>query len=117
MYLRYAFIVMVLQIMDRDNQIVDMKSKIQGLEHTVELKNSHIKENEDLLSTLNSDLRHSQSELSSSRIKCAELGSHIEELKEKLTETTQNVSNFSRFFSSNWFLFGNSFYWFLGQRG
>ena len=69
-----------------------MKSKVQGLEHTVELKNSHIKENEDLLATLNGDLRHSQSDLSSSRIKCAELSSHIEELKEKLTETTHSVS-------------------------
>ena len=83
------------QLGDRDNQIVDMRSKVQGLEHTVELKNSHIKENEDLLSVLNGDLRHSQNELSASRIKVAELGSHIEELKDKLTEVTQSVSLFT----------------------
>ena len=68
-----------------------MRSKVGGLEHTVELKESHIRENEELLASLNGDLRHSQSELSASRIKCSELTAQLEELKDKLTETTHSV--------------------------
>ena len=70
---------------------MELKSRIAGLEHTVELKNSHIKENEDLLGSLNSDLRVSQSELSNARIKVSELQATGEELKEKLTEQTHVV--------------------------